>query len=512
MGVIFEETSEKDIEQLSEQLYNILESKDVERRTALRIKLFLEALLLELSEQNYKYEVRVMKSITGISMEVIYKGTAYNLFDDVHEKEFLQHMRNEIGLKVRYNHRSDSNELNCHYMIPFKIQFSLLMVLGILAIISGIGMRVYIPSDVDYLLEQFIQPAFSMLTSVLKWIAIPLIFFSQIESLVKGESFENIKKIAKILCVRAFICTVTAIVSVMILLSLLLGKFENTLETLGGGVTVAEVNSADISSTIVALISSGIIPAIIIGSIIGIVLNIMGEKGQKAANIVKVCNNWCYTVFKLFCKIMPVLIALSILIIILSASMYSIYQNISIIICIHILIVVLCIIATLISSKKTGNSMRFLLQSAMAPGKIGILTASSLAARSELYDCASEKFKINRYVTDFTLNVGVVLYCPGSMVSCTVFVIFMMDKISLEQIPFIIFTIIITVLATPTVPGGGIITATILFSILQLDVALCMPIYIAVELISDYIVTGGNVYCLALEMLNIDTILERKNG
>lgn len=32
------------------------------------------------------------------------------------------------------------------------------------------------------------------------------------------------------------------------------------------------------------------------------------------------------------------------------------------------------------------------------------------------------------------------------------------------------------------------------------------------ELISDYIVTGGNVYCLALEMLNIDTILERKNG
>ncbi len=511
MSVIYKETSEQDIEELLEQLYNSLENREIDHRTALKIKLFLEALLLELLEQNYKFEVKTIKSITGISVEVIYEGEAYNPFDDIHEKIFLQHMRKAIEFKVRYNCRSNRNTLNCHYTIPFKIKFSLLMILGFLATMLGVGMRMFIPSEVDYILAQYIEPIFSLLTQVLKWIAIPLIFFSQIESLAKGESFENIKKIAKVFFARSSICIVATSVSVTILLSLLLGKFEiNTATALSGG-TLTDVKSVDMSSMIVALINSGIIPAIIIGSIIGIVLNFMGDKGRRVTNKVKVCNEWCYTILKLFCKIMPVLIAVSILIIILSASVYSIYQNISILVCTHILTFVLCIIVTLISVKKTGNSIGFLSQAAITPGKIAFLTASSLAARGEVYDCAYEKFKINRYVTDFTLNIGGVLYCPASIASCTVFVIFMMDSISVEQLPIIIFAIIITTLATPSVPGGGIITATILFSTLQLDVAICMPIYIAVELISDYIVTGGNVYCLVLEMLNIDTILKNRN-
>ena len=49
------------------------------------------------------------------------------------------------------------------------------------------------------------------------------------------------------------------------------------------------------------------------------------------------------------------------------------------------------------------------------------------------------------------------------------------------------------------IAGGGIIVATLMMQIAGVEPSIGLPIYIMIDLMTDGIVTGGNIYCLMFE-------------
>jgi hypothetical protein len=60
-------------------------------------------------------------------------------------------------------------------------------------------------------------------------------------------------------------------------------------------------------------------------------------------------------------------------------------------------------------------------------------------------------------------------------------------------------TIRVITIATPSLPCGGI-TAAVLLTICNVDSAVGLPIFILIDMITDNITTGANVYCVLLEV------------
>lgn len=157
----------------------------------------------------------------------------------------------------------------------------------------------------------------------------------------------------------------------------------------------------------------------------------------------------------------------------------------------------------LIASRQTGCPVHLLTRKILPPFLTAFTTASSVAAFQDGMETGSEKLGIDQDFLRFSYPIGAVLYMPlvsGSLIVLAVF--FSREyalSVSLSWCIIAVITATVLAIATPPLPGAGLMIYGTLFA--QLDIpAEALLLAVLINVAYDYFATGGNVAALLIEL------------
>lgn len=367
----------------------------------------------------------------------------------------------------------------------------------VLAVLAGILLRVFYSGSCESIKSEFVDPVASVFLKTLTLIIAPIIVCSQITTIAGFDGMHELKPLAKLFFKRmCFVLFAVAVVSIVIGM-LLWGRIDNSSVNMGVGFSLKRLDVPD--SILSPLLSSDLLQIIVLSTVFGLGLLSLGEKKERLTLIFSDITDVFTYILRIFCKLMPLFIFVSILSIVLTLKAGVFANLMLLLLTLHLTIAGVLLIYTVFVAKSTRTKPSFLFKSLLSPLLIAFATASSFAARNEMYDAAKAKLCIQDQVSYFTINIGSLVFWPPLVVLNSIFVIFAGRVFSLPTLISLPFIVIFIILATPNVAGGSLVTAATMFSLAGIDPVAALPIYVFVILVLDNTGTAGSVYCLMLE-------------
>jgi len=511
MKVIFTEKITDNLDEISEKIYGTLIQYKISSSIAKKLQLQLETLCLILTEANRICVVTLKKNLIGLSFDIEYDGECFNLLNQIEENDFLSTISTALNIKTKYSYINSTNNLNGFMLTPSKLSSLSTLLSIITSVLFVVFIKTFFPEQAQTITTNILQPFFSLMIKCLITLAVPLIFFSQIESITQTKDLSEFKKNVLVFCRRIAIISIIIGSLTSLFMIIAFNRYDPNIQGNFLNFSFSFLLDFFPSNILEPITTSNILLSIIVGTLIGVALVKIGEKGNPICEFVSAGTNLFMYLLDLFKKTMPLLIFLSITILFLSTNLESIYRYFFIFILTVGFCAIACLLFALYSSFKTKQKISFLIKTALKPAKTAFLTASSLAARNDIYNTALNDFKINKFTVSSTLNLGSVMFWPGSIIYRAIIVFSTLKSVTLLQMLQIIIVIIFIAIITPSVSGGGAITSTLLLSLIQADLIVWLPVYIFFDLIIDYFVTGTSVFFLALEMNNTNQILNKNS-
>lgn len=504
--LLYKTSYQDNIDEICEEIYSKMVGVRIDKRIALKFKLYIETIFMDLLRaQITDFGVEIYKKYSSFKVSIIYSGEKFNplqIEDNEDEDEFsrLFYSANKIDSKYLYQREDRINRIVlCQRIVNASSEKPIIAAFG-LSILVCILIRRFFGGIVGEVSENFLQPIITTYIQLLMLVVCPMIFFSIATSIAEFES---------LLAVGAFVKKFLKRMGVISVLVLIIG-FSVGISLFSGISNGVDVAAIDVSFSMLPdifpsdlfrpFINANLLQIIMLGVLTGIGILSLGGKKLKIIEFFLLVTEMFMYLLKLISKGIPLLIFASALNMFLKLDLSSIWNLMFVVLVIHIVILAVMGIYTVYVAKSTNEKPTFLVKALLPSFLTAFMSASSYSARASMYDCASKTLKADERESKLLIDIGSLIFWVGSILYRTITIAYVCDKFNIATLLITGLAILVITIATPSLPCGGITTAAVLLTICNVNLAVGLPVFIIVDMITDNITTGANVYCVLLEV------------
>jgi Na+/H+-dicarboxylate symporter len=502
--------SNSNIDLACEEVGKFLASAGVDRREAIRIKFTFEEVLLEYQNrfgEEASFKVRCVKRLSSIKVEVVVEEESFDPFDKPGEEDdVIRGLLASIGLAPTWSYKNGKNYI---LFMPKKKSLSgtvkMIGAIG-LALIAGIALN-FLPDGIrtganDYVLTPVTDAFMGLITAV----SVPLVFLSILSSICSMGNMETLGKIGS--------NTIKAI----LLHVVLVGAFMTALGSLffpiqwGGG---EASGFSEILDLIYDIIPSNLFEPFVTGHtlqltfiaiIVGLAMLVLSSRVNGVFSLIQQLDSIVQTIMSGLSSTLPILIFVLFTGMISGGNLGAILNSWKMLALILLLLAAFYVLNLLRVAVTKKVSPALLLKKTWQTFVIALTTASSAAAFGTNVRDANKKLGIDKTLVEFGIPLGQVLFDPAGIANLTGIELTMAALYGVPITPsFLIIAFITNLLlsiATPPVPGGGVMCYTIAFA--QLGIPLeAVGIVIVVDMITDFPGTACSVSGWQLIMTDV---------
>lgn len=499
------------VDHIAQKVMEFCDSQQVATKDALRYRISAEEILNRWIAEN-RGETVVFKTGRRVGRPYIIlemKGEPSNPFDNEDSDSFfLSTIRADMGYVPQYSYRKKKNTVFFELNRKKMNQLLKLLITIVLGLIAGFVLKLTLSGDITArLLTNVINPLYSALFRLLGYISGPLIFLSVIWGIYGIGDASTLGKIGKRLILSFLSVIFGIVICFMFSFPLFNLKFLQGSANESSFGTIFEMLLDIIPANIIAPFSDGNTLQIIFTAVIfGIAMLFLGKRVQTVADMVDQINCIVQFMMDLISRMIPGFIFLIVVRLILNDT-FSMISSIWVLALEFIAAaLIICTLMTAFTSIHCQVSPLRLVKKSIATFLIAITTASSAACFASNAETCEHKLGIDQSLSSFGIPLGMVMFKSSTAVYYLLISFFFAGQFSVEcSASWLItaaFMAALLAVATPPIPGGGVVAYTILFSRLGIpDDALA--IVLSVDILFDFVRTAANMYNLPLMLSNV---------
>jgi len=415
-----------------------------------------------------------------------------------------------LDLKPQYTYKNRTNILT--FKVDKKKKNPLVVIAEVIvaAIIVGLLLNTLLPADVaQVLLDSVLTPIYKMLFRLLSCISGPLVLLSVMWGVYGIGDTTMLGKIGKRL-VFTYLGIVFSVAAVASVTFPLFGNKLSSAQTQGSQVGTLFEMILDIvpSNIIEPFLNGNTLQIIFVAFVVGIAMLFLGKKVTVVAEVIEQINYIVQFLLDLISRLIPFFIFVIVVRMIMSGT-FSVLSTLW-----KLVIIFLCAVIILSATVTTVTCTRFkvdpriILRKSLPTFLISITTASSAAAFGSNMETCERRFGIEPSIASFGIPLGMVMCKTATVIYYMTMSFFFCKIYGVEgSISWIIMAIIVSGLlavATPPIPGGGVVAYTVLFSQLGIPEE-ALAVALSIDIIFDFVRTAVNMYNLPLILLNISS-------
>lgn len=471
----------------------------------------------EILDGGVKFEVH--KTIFGVSVVIFAHGKEIDLFrvisefgaplDSFEDDEIaLSSIRTmllkayEEKLKVAY--KNGVNKIRIIVGDPTKEAMRYTILACIFGVVFGFACKLFFPEWLSKgILDNVIDPVFSVFMSLLKMVMGPIVFFSIISAI---SSFTDLKSLGRLTAKVLGFYTLTSVISISIAAGIFFliqpGIFG---QSAGGSYTETVAESISLKQTILgivpdnifgAFVNNNVLQIVVLAAILGIATTQLGQRAAAVNNFFECGNSLFLRATALITRFLPIMIFCSVVSLIFSVDGERALSLLSFLGA-DLLAVVLMMGAymLLILMISHLNPITFM-KKCFGHFWTCFFIRSSSAAMPLTMDICGKKLGINKKIYSFSIPLGATINMDGFNITLMIATMFLAKiygiPMSSSQVVLLMVTVILLSMATPGIPGSGIVCFAILNATFGIPME-AMVICTCVELLVDPIDTAMNV-------------------
>jgi len=385
------------------------------------------------------------------------------------------------------------------------LQLGLIILLSVL--IGVLGKAILPENVVSGMLTYFIDPIYSKFLGVLGCIAGPLIFLSVAWGIYGIGDVATFNKIGKSLMGFLVFCAMVA----SFLATAFFPMFGLNLSN--GGTDVSQILS--IFQVFLDMIPTNIVEPFALGNTIqiivlavvtGIALLYLGKRSESIARGINQLNNIINFTLSAIGTLVPGFVALTMVNIIWSGKISVGLKMWKLALIELVSFIIICAAFLLITASRIKTKPNIIFKKILSPTLLAFSTASSSSAFGDLVNTCKDKLGINKSLVEFGVPLCIVTQKTIVSISYALVALYVAGQegisISFGWLVLAALVSAVTAIATPPIPGGTSIAYTMLFTQLGLPTE-NIGVILALDMIMDFAITGANVFCSPLALLNV---------
>ena len=498
------------VDAVSQDIYDWMQEVGVERRTAIRLRMTAEEVLLRISEHYQETKVISLclkKRFSTSTIRFRYEGESYNP-TDAREKELDElagRIMSSMGLTPSWSYRGTYNELMLR--IPSSGFGTDWIILGSLAAAIVVGiLGGLLPEAFKQPVSAYVLiPLSDAFLRLLNTFAGLMIFLSITTGICGIGSASDFGKIGKTMFSRffgfTFLCCALCIMMTAPFFNLTAGSISGKASP---GQDLLNIIMDILPSDPVTPFSEGnMLQIILLAILISVVLLRIGTSSLRIRERISDCSMVILETVHMICKLLPVYIFTSLTNLLWKNGIQILLQLWKPIVLTICFFVIALSAKVLITCTKLKIRPIALLRTLLPGMLIGYATSSSAMAYSTCMDVADKKLGVAPELSHTAIPMGI-LY--GS-VSAALFVIIAFYTAETCQTPvnwlwFFLMFVLSSILdvATPPVAGGTLICIKTMLVQLGMP-ASALAIAATLSIILDFFSTGTRIGMLQMEMM-----------
>lgn len=432
--------------------------------------------------------VKIKLTVPGIMLDPYCSGE-----NDEYSSLFMRHAMASMGALPAWSYSHGNNIIQYsaeNKGLPGWMQL-LVSVVG--ALVVGFLLKLLPGQTVSTIAELVFAPLLNTFLGFINATAVPLMFFAIIWGIYSIGDVSTFSTIGSRLVGR-FFAYLTAMGAATAALALPFFRLQMGASDSGGFEDVYRMLLDIVPGNVVKpFVDGNMLQILFIGTVVGIVMLKMGEATRTVAAITEQLGTIVQNIMSFISRLIPAFVFLSILNIILNSS-----TDISKTVYKPVLVTLgggLFILAaeTAIVCARIRISPVLLWKKAAETFVIGLSTASSAASFSTSLNTCTKKYGIKESLANFGVSMGHTLYksvAPLVLFSITVYTAETAGiEVSASWLISALITSVILSAAAPSVPGGGMVCLSILFTQFGLPMER-MGEAVTVNTVTDFFVTA----------------------
>lgn len=502
----------ENIDIISEKAREICQSIKLASDQTIRVRLLLEEVLLEwfakegdAAEIEFKFDTHFFRPFFSVSYA---SKEARNPLNTDEYEGFLKTTFEQLTFAPEYNYERGRNTVNIRLRKPNKNPILKILSIVLCSCIFGfLGQFVLPLSVINTLQENIIVPTYKKFLEILGCVASPMIFFSVAWGLYGIGDTATLSKLGK----KMILYYLRDVLIAVVLCVLLIPAFGCVIS--GKAVDFTQILSVytmflDMlpNSVVEPFVVGNTIQIIVLAIVVGIALLCLGKKTRYVAVAVEQINLITNFLMEVISKIVPFFIILVLINMVWSNALSILANSWNFILILLIALLGIILLSLISVSIRNRVKISLLVKKSMPSFLIALTTASSTASFGAMMKNCEQEFGINGSLVSFGVPLGLVLHKVASGINCILIAFYISGlyqiEISLSWIIMAVIISVITAIATPVIPGGAIISYTMLFSQLGLP-GEGLAIILAIDVVTDFLISSTNVFCLPLALVNV---------
>lgn len=434
-----------------------------------------------------------------------FKGLDLDLAEESAGDTIRNILISSLSDRIRYDNRNGTNLLRIEAS-GRKIDSSLLTILMMAAgLLLGILLRISTPESFCTALNTY---AFSAIRNVfinlLKFCVVPIVFLSLATCMSEFKDFAQIGKIG----LKTFLYyNLTSLIACLIGL----GLFE-ILKPVSFGIlhfensAVEQASAPSVFDTIINIFPSNIISPfasanmlqiMLAAILVGISVAVLGDKASQVAGLMNALDEVFMQIVKWLIKLIPIVSFCSMASLAMSVDAAVGGSIVTMILTVFLGTVIMMSVYLLgIKSIARLDPVRFIKKySSHMPACFSLCSSNGLMPQT--MDICDRKLGISPKIYSFSIPFGATINMDGSCVQFTLCSLSLAWLCGIKvtnpaTLAYLVLTILLLSAGMPGIPGAGIVSFTVLLSVLGIPTDV-MPIVIGIEVILDGILTTNNV-------------------
>lgn len=467
----------KEINEAIEEIREYFTNCKVDEKDVLRLSLLLEEALLRYRDK-FGEDLDVLMRTSRFSNKVTFKIRAdkYNpLIEDeennILSSEFVSGLLEAEETTTTHRYHSGINEIVAEAQKVkknIKIPGGAITVAIVLAILAAVITKRLLPESLaNTLTNEIAAPLLSKLMGVITLITGPLIFISVLSGICALDDIATLSSIG-LKAIGRFLKITIIMITFSVLVSMLF--FPGFSFTSAGAFNGAEIFKMLLDlipqDLVSPFVENKIIQIIVIATIIGIAMLVLGEKIPRLRNIVSEINYLIFDIMNIVSKVIPFTVFLSIYKSVAVNDFKDILEVWKIVVSSLVIMVPFTFAMVAYVCLKRKLNMKKFLHDIAPSAIIGFTTASGTLAMTKNFEIGKDVLKKDEKLVNFWVPLSHAMFSPSVVVPLITAAFFACNyygtPLSLSQLLILYILVTQLSIASPKVPGGIVATFAIL--------------------------------------------------
>ena len=509
--------SNQNIDLVSAEVESFLQKEKVNSKDIIRTRLMLEELLLKYQfhmGEKASFTLSCGKQFGRLRIELRTGGQSFDPFEeeDSAEHNIMSGVLSGAGILPTWQYRNGQHIL---VFSPRKQKPSSALQLAatvFLALLSGVAVNA-VPGLGSFLSTDIITPIADTYLGLLTALSSIVIFLSLVWGVISIGDMTFFEKIGKKMLLRILMMYFGLLLCFG---TLILPLFPITS---AGGVSLRISDLLQVfldiipKSVIAPFLEGNPLQIIFLAILVGIGLLALGTKVSLVATFIGQANSVVNMIMEVVCSFIPLLVFSSLFNGLVNRKLGS-FLEVRKMILLAVAGILFAILVYVLLCLRKGVRAKVLLKKLLPTFVIALTTASSSAALSTNLDTCDKKLGIAPSVTRFGVPMYQVIFMPVTALEFFVIVLSTSEiygvAISPSMLIMAVISIVLLSIAAPPIPGAGAAVLTILFKQCGVPPE-AIGIAASVDIILEYLLTAGEVFCQQCELIQLSDALGMLN-